>query len=278
MEQIIVPNEPKEVTEIRNKILQTFNELVFIEDGHKYFLNGEELISVSNVTHQFQEPFNDDLIAENYAIKHGETKEYWLDKWKFNSLKATTTGTLVHEFGESIAWLRNGHKELITDSCKCKLHNNWLVPTRPKEEAIIKFWDDKPDSYHFVLAETKIYSGINPNLPKFKQNYAGTFDLLFYYKNEKDDSKSGLVIFDYKTNADLENSFNRNYNKMLYKPFDKMYNESLSLYTLQLSCYQIPLEDIGLKVLGRKLIHLKDDGNYNIVTLKDVTKDLRNAL
>jgi hypothetical protein len=275
-----VEGEPKEVTEIRNKILNTFNELVFVEEGHKYYLRGEELTSVSHITHQFAQPFDEDKIATNYALKHGETKEYWLDKWRYNSLKATTTGTLVHEFGESMAWLRNGHPELITESCKTKFiaDKNWLVPTRTKEESVIKFWDDLPSSFHFVLAETKVYSGVNPEVEKLNQNYAGTFDLLFYYKDENDDSKSGLVIFDYKTNADLRKDFSRAYNKMLLPPFDDLYDESLSLYTLQLSCYQIPLEDIGLKVIGRRIIWLKDDGTYEKISLQDVTQKLRKTL
>lgn len=91
MKKLKVKGEPKEVTEIRNKILNAFNELVFVEEGHKYYLRGEELTSVSHITHKFAQPFDEDKIATNYALKHGETKEYWLDKWKYNSLKATTT-------------------------------------------------------------------------------------------------------------------------------------------------------------------------------------------
>jgi hypothetical protein len=70
MEKIIVQGEPEEVTEIREKILNSFNELVFVEDGHKYFLRGEELQSVSNVTHQFEPQSDWDAIATNYALKH----------------------------------------------------------------------------------------------------------------------------------------------------------------------------------------------------------------
>ena len=65
---------------------------------------------------------------------------------------------------------------------------------------------------------------------------------------------------------------------MLLPPFENFYDEAQSLYTLQLSCYQIPLEDIGLKVIGRRLIHLKEDGTYEKIPLKDVTKELRNTL
>lgn len=198
MENIVVKNEPPEVTEIRNKILSTFNELIFVEEGHKYYLRGEELQSVSHVTHQFEPQSDWDKIATNYALKHGETKEYWQEQWRYNSLKATIRGTLTHEYGESMAWLRNGFPERICPSCACKHVDDWLVPTHPKEEAILRFWDELPPNLHFVLAETKVYSGVNPNLPKLNKNYAGTFDLLFYYKDPIDDSKSGLVICDYK--------------------------------------------------------------------------------
>jgi hypothetical protein len=47
-------NRPK-YQEIRDKILTHFNGLTFIEEGHKYFLNGKEMECVSNVAHMFQE-------------------------------------------------------------------------------------------------------------------------------------------------------------------------------------------------------------------------------
>ena len=48
---------------IRQKVLDTFKDLVFIEDGHKYFLGDRELMCVSNMTHQFQEHFDPDVQA-----------------------------------------------------------------------------------------------------------------------------------------------------------------------------------------------------------------------
>jgi len=277
---IIVPNEPNEVTEIRNKILNEFKDLEFDEEPHKYFLHGKELPSVSNVTHQFLIPFDGDTIAEKYAETHGMTKEYWQDKWKFNNLRATTTGSLVHAYGESLGWLRNGHPEKITEENKCKYikDKNWLIPTRKKEEAILKFYDELNENLHFVLAETKVYSGKNKELTNLKQDYAGTFDLLFYYKDQQNEDKSGLVIMDFKTNADLYNGFNRKKGNMMYAPFTDMYSEPYGAYVLQLSAYQLPLEDIGLKVIARRIIWLKDDGAYELIPIKDVTKQLREVL
>lgn len=280
METIIVPNEPSEVTEIRNKILKEFNDLRFEEGPHKYYIGNVELPSVSQVTHQFLVPFESDEVAERYAEKNGMTKEYWLDQWKFNSLKATTSGTLVHAYGESLGWLRNGHPEKITEENKCKYikEKSWLIPTRKKEEAILKFYDELNENLHFVLAETKVYTGKNKKLTNLKQDYAGTFDILFYYKDPKDDSKSGLCIFDFKTNRDLYNDFNRNNGVMMYAPFTDMFSESFGAYTLQLSAYQLPLEDIGLKVIARRIVWLKDDGTYELIPLKDVTNQLREVL
>ena len=280
--KIVVPNEPSEVTEIRNKILKEFGDLRFEEGPHKYYLGEMELPSVSHVTHQFklEEDFN--VVAERYAEKNGMTAQYWLDKWKFTNLKATVTGTSVHEYGESLAWMLNGHPEKITEENKVKFiaDKNWLIPTRKKEEAILNFWTDvfsNKDTY-FVLAETKVYTGKNKELTNLKQDYAGTFDLLWYYKHPTDDSKSGLIILDYKTNNKLEDSFARGNEKYLLAPFTDMYAESLSMYTLQLSAYQMPLEDIGLKVIGRRIIWLKEDGTYELIPVEDVTKRLREAL
>lgn len=147
-----------------------------------------------------------------------------------------------------------------------------------KEEAILKFYDELHPDLHFVLAETKVYSGAVENAAKLNQDYAGTFDILFYFDNKKDPSKSGLIIMDFKTNADLYKEFSRDKGKMLLPPFDNLYDESFGLYTLQLSCYQIPLEDIGLKVLARRIVWLKEDGTYELIPVEDVTDKLKKVL
>lgn len=274
-----VENEPKEVTKIREKILEEFKDLEFIEEGHKYFLNGVQLPSVSEVTHQFcAHPFDSEAQAISYAEKHGETPQYWLDEWKFKNLKATTSGTLVHEYGESLGWLRCGHPELITESCKTKYikEKNWLIPTRPKEEAVLKFYDELNPNLHFVLAETKVYSN-KGEASNVKNPYCGTFDLLMYY-DDPNGKNSGLVLLDYKTNAELKKEYSRMNGKFLLSPFDDLYEEPLSYYTLQLSAYSLCLEGIGLKPIARRIIWLKDDGNYELIPLNDVSNILKDVL
>ena len=275
LKTIKVDGEPKEVTKIRNKILREFNDLVFIEEGHKYFLNGEQLPSVSEVTHHFcASPFNDVEQAERYAETHGKTAQYWIDKWKFTNLKATTSGTLVHEYGESLGWLKNGHPENITESCKPKYikEKGWLIPTRAKEEAVLKFYDELNENLHFVLAETKVYSN-KSECSEVKNPFCGTFDLLMYYENPIDKDKSGLVVLDWKTNKELRKDFSREYGKFLLPPFEEMYEEPLSYYTLQLNLYSICLAGIGLPPIAARIIWLKDDGNYELIPINLLYKE-----
>lgn len=275
MQNFQIEGEPIEVTEIRNKILEKFKDLEFIEKTHQYFLPQQdgskiELSSVSHTIHQFEEPFDTEKQAEKYAIKHGGTKEYWMDVWKYNSLKATTLGTQVHMFAECMSYVKNKITHMIPDEFKYRYisDKNWLIPIHPKEEAAKKFWDEFPENLWWVLSETKVYT----------TKYAGTFDLLGYYKHPTDDSKSGLCILDWKTNRELTKDYSRNFNKMLLYPLQDLYAEPLGLYTGQLSAYQIPLEDMGLKVIARRLIHLKDDGNYELIPVENKTKELREVL
>lgn len=189
-----------EVLEIRERIQSEFKDLIFDEGPHVYTLNGVELPSVSHMCHNFELPFDEDKIAADYAVKNGKTKEFWLDDWHYKALVSTTTGTQVHAYGESLGWLRNGHPELITPDQRFKYNpeKNWLVPTRPKEKAILKFFNELHPTLHFVMAEAKVYTGKNKILTNLKQDYAGTFDILFYYKDPTDSARDGLCIFDYK--------------------------------------------------------------------------------
>lgn len=281
-EHVIVEGEPKIVTEIRQQVIEAFKDLEFFEEGHQYFLRGEELPSVSGVTHNFKPPFDSDKIAKNYAKNHGKTKEYWQDKWKFKNLMATTRGTLIHSWAENYAYVKMGHPEFITPDCIGKYipEKNWLIPTRPKEEAVLKFYNDLNPNFWIVMPETRVYSRIGTLEGKLKQDYCGCFDLLLYYldPNNPENPYNGLWILDWKNNESLFTEYNQTHNKMCLKPFDDLVDEAFSMYELQLSCYQMPLEAIGLEIKGRKVIWLKDDCTYQLFDTRDFTTRLKEVL
>ncbi len=277
-----VDNEPIIVTQARKRILESFADLEFYEDGHRYILNDRSLDSGSGIAHRFlSRPFDAVYQSEQYALRHGKTPDYWRQKWECNSFKATTLGTKTHEFGESLGFLRCGHPEMIVPRIlpQYKAEYGFLAPIHPKEEAVVNFFDEMPDSYHLVLNEAKVYSGKNKNPERnLKEQICGTFDMLYYYDGEGDPSQAGFVVLDYKTNGSLTDNYSRQRRIMLLPPFGDLYQESLGEYTIQLSLYALMLEDIGLKVIARKIVWLKDDGTYEIISVDDVSERLRAVL
>ena len=102
--------------------------------------------------------------------------------------------------------------------------------------------------------------------------------MLYWYDGNGDSDKAGFVVFDYKTNSNLQDDYNRQHGIMLLPPFNNLYQESLGEYTIQLNLYSLMLEDIGLKVIDRKVIWLKDNGTYEKISVPDISQLLRNTI
>lgn len=268
-----------EIEEIRQKILDTYtNKLIFLEEPHEYYLDGVQYMCVSDVTHKYK-AIDGEQMAENCVNKwmreqdptykyYGLSKEEILAQWAIKSGHACEYGTEVHAFGESMFYYMTGQHDKILEECKDKFKDGVPQPTNPHEVAVVKFWEDIPETFVPVLAETKVFN-------RNGTPYAGTFDILFYYVDEKNPSNSGLVIFDYKTNEDLYKNFREQ--KLLW-PFNDLLDMNYSYYTLQLSLYAIPLQNIKMKVVARRLIWLKPDGTYDSVKINDLSNRLREAL
>lgn len=101
---------------------------------------------------------------------------------------------------------------------------------------------------------------------------------MLYYRDGSDGKPEGFVLMDYKTNQSLTSAYSRDHSKMLLPPFGDLYEEPLGDYTIQLSLYALMLEDIGINVLDRVLVWLKDDGTYETHSLPDVSDRLRKVL
>ena len=273
--------EPLEVKEIRDNIIKSFSKLEFIEDGHKYYVHNDdgsvtELHSVSHVCHQFSPYVNWDEICENKAKKIGIPYDELKRQWRENNLRSTNNGTKTHFFGENMMLFIQGRFDEIDNSIKNQIEDGFFIPYGKKEEAISKFYEDilKIDNFYPVMAEAKIYTGINDTL-NLNENFSGTFDMLFAFKHN---GKFKLSILDFKTNTALENDFNRNKGNMLLPPFEDLVDEAKSNYSIQLSCYQMGIEQLGYEVVDRKLIWLKDDGTYEKVSTPNLTDKLKLVL
>lgn len=80
---------------------------------------------------------------------------------------------------------------------------------------------------------------------------------------------------DWKTNKDLYKNFN---SQTLLSPFHELLDMPLSTYKLQLSLYENALYKIGMKVIGRRLLWLKPNGEYEKIPLESFRKEIDNEL
>lgn len=257
-----------EVTAVREKIMDSFKDLVFDEGPHLYYLHGKKVKSVSRTIDQFVIPFDTEGKAQGCYEKYYEdpaspyyhmTAEEIKDMWDENNRLANEQGTYAHAFGENAMHYMVGDLDSIAPEFKDRLIDGKFVPKTGFEEAIVKFWNDLPDEYVPVMVESRVYAKCGTP----EAVYAGTFDLLTYCTIP---GKEGLVIFDYKTNKDLWKNFK---NQHLLPPFQKMLDHNKNHYELQQSLYENALNEIGLKILGKRLVWIKSDGSYELVKMTE---------
>lgn len=277
-ERLRINPEPKEVTEMRDRILSAFSNLEFIEEGHKYYIHNndgsvDEPVSVSGLIKEFENYVDWDDKAEMVALKEGVPVDVIKRRWKENNLRSTSNGTSTHLYGEYLMKFIMGDDDFC-EVLKPQYEEGFFIPYGFKQEAIQKYYQDIfniPDVYP-LLPEVKMYM---PRGNKFgiKKLYCGTADITLAYKYK---GKWCIMIHDFKTNSSLTNNYNSSKNVMMLPPFDDMVDQALGHYTFQLSAYSLMLMNLGYEIIDRKLIWLKENGEYEKIALKDVTERIVN--
>lgn len=231
--------------ELLTKIQQPFSKLSFEEKKHRYYVDNQPLkTSVSGLISKFYEHFDAQQVAPYSAAKAGITTEEILAQWAAINQESRDRGHRVHAFGEVYQFNRN------------------LKPSCPQEEAIVKFWQNVPEHILPIAAELRMYH--------FKHLFAGTADIILF-----DTKTQSYIIADYKTNKDLFKNYK---GKTMTGPFSHLLDMPLNHYVIQLSYYQLLLEQVGVKVSKRIIIWLGLDGNYQLYNTEDVTDILKTTL
>ena len=239
------------------RLLDHFKKMVFDEPSHTYTVVGKGLKPVSTVIKDFDKPFVAEKQAGFSAMKRGITKEAMLKEWDDIRIEACDNGTRVHDFGERYVIEKYGVvSNLIFMSADQHLKKGEKL--QPKELALIKFWDKKPEWFVPVCLELRMFC--------VEMGVAGTADIILVDKRD-----NTLVIADYKTNKDLFKNFK---DKRLLGIFRDLKDMPYSKYVIQLSMYQILLEKAGYKVSRRFLVWLRADGEYEIMDTPNVTEKL----
>jgi hypothetical protein len=231
--------------EIKRNLDRIFGGLILDESTHTYYLKDKPLkSSVSGLIKNFYPKTDFSTKTKGTELRLNISKEEVLKMWRVHNLEAITRGNRVHIFGENYPY------------------NKTLIPSCPQELAVKKFWDDLPKHIILVGVEIRMYHKT--------YLFPGTMDILLY-----DTIKNHYIIADYKTNKDLLKNFN---GQKLYSPFSHLLDSPLNHYQIQLSFYQILLEQAGIHVGERKIIHLDLEGNYQMWDTEDLTSTLKTFL
>jgi len=231
--------------DLLEKITKPFSALTFEEKKHRYFVENKPIkTSVSGLISEYYEHFNAEAIAPYSARKLGITTEEVLKQWADINQESRDRGHRVHAFGELYQFNRS------------------LKPSCPQEEALVAFWESVPEHIIPVAAELRMYH--------FKYMFAGTADIILF-----DTKTQSYIIADYKTNKDLFKNYK---NKTMLAPFEALLDCPLNHYVVQLSYYQLLLEQIGVRVSKRIIIWLGLDGKFTSIQTDDVTSILKLTL
>lgn len=234
-----------------HQIKQMFSGLSFDSRKHLYYWKGVRVpYSVSGLVDKLVNKFDPDkvvygnksliqLSASKASRQEGrEVSVHELrHKWQTTNKTACALGTSVHDFMEKFSGLE--------------------TPRCPQEVAGVKYIKSLAGKYTISFRELRAYSR--------EFNYAGTMDIPLRVIGRDE-----YIIDDYKTNGDLFKAYD-----YLKEPFDYLEATAYNKYQIQLSLYQIMLEEIGLNVVDRRLVYLKADENYKIYPLQNFTSDLK---
>jgi len=240
--------------EVPNKFFTTFNDVVFHDEPHKYYLDDKPLISVTTLIHRYQEEFQEDYWSKYKSEEYGLTQREVLRAWEFINKKGTMKGSAIHDYAERLFLNKNFPypKQWILDEFG---FDPVLLEYEITKKHVDKFHSDVQGKLIPIRTEAIIYDR--------ESLIGGMFDILFYNVRAGE-----YQIWDYKTNkAFTKEMKSRHFHDELFMLEDC----DLETYSLQLAMYKMIIEkNTGIK-LGKSYIvwFCHNNDNYEIMETKD---------
>jgi len=228
------------------KKLEIFDDSKFIFDPikHKYTLEGEHFISVTQFISRFHKPFETDYWSKIKAEQAGITQEEMLAEWKKSNDRANEIGTATHNWIEN--YYNRIYQELPSDIDVIDRINKFNVSYSK--------WLHKLKPLKF---EQRIFSR--------KLKIAGMMDSLFMYNGN-------VFILDWKTNkAFTSDDHDKGRFENLLEPFNDYYKNHLNEYSIQVSLYKYILQEIGIDIKACYLLHMGPEGEAQMYKAHDLT-------
>lgn len=207
----------------RERLKGTFKKLSFVEEGHRYYINGElfEGKSTTKDIERFYDPFDDIAKAQEMEERGDGLAVDLLAAWRAKALKAQLKGTRVHDFAENF---------VVGES----------KPSCLQEWGVLQWYNSLPDYWVHIVSELKVCT--------IDESLVGMVDDVFY--NLRNGS---LILGDFKTN---EVDLFKWYGGRMYHPFVNQLNNTFGHYVAQLNVYAMMLEQHGFDVEDMFIIWL----------------------
>lgn len=207
--------------------------------------------SVTQLVKGFSRPFQEDLEAAKYSVKHRMKKKDVLQLWADKRNNAANLGTIVHAIAENIAHNLREH--------------GWYDPVTPPGPAagyvagVHRFYDEH------------LEAGLAGPVPELRVasptwRLAGTVDLITGLDGEP-------AILDWKTSERIDRfGFG---SKCMYAPFNHLPDSNFWHYLLQLNTYRYILKkEYDYEVNQLAVIWLLPDGSYRIKSMEIAPDEL----
>lgn len=239
---------------IPRELFTVFNDIVFHDEPHKYFLDGRELISVTTLIHQYQEEFNEDYWSNYKADQFHITQNEILTAWRFINRKGVVKGSAIHDYAEKLFQNKSYEypKDLILKEFGFDpVWNEYQIT----KKHVDRFYKDVHDRLIPVRTELVIYDK--------ESMIAGMLDILFYNIKMKE-----FQIWDWKTNKDFTFEMK---SRHLLKDLFTLEDCDLETYSLQLELYKRIIERNTPVKLGKSYIvwFSHNNENYQVIEVRD---------
>lgn len=231
--------------------LEYFNDDEFKFDAptHIYTYKGKKIYGVTSFLENFVKQFDSDYWSKKKANDLGITQEEMLAEWDATRDRSCELGHNVHDYIEM--FYEKNCTTLTTD-----------IEANERIEKFHKIYEERLKQLISIGSEIKVFSK--------KWGIAGTIDKLYLYENS-------IIIGDWKTNKKIKTDKDYCFNKLL-PPFNNYKENEINKYSLQLSLYQLILEEAGIFCDYSFICHIPSKGDAQIYKLKDFKTELRTYL
>lgn len=221
----------------------------FNEEAHAYTLDGKIVYGVTSFLNRFVKPFDSDYWSKKKADAAGIPQAELLKQWDDKRDRSCELGHNVH------AWIENFYEK----------NDETLTKDAEANERVVKFqkiYESKLKQLESVASELRVFSR--------KYSIAGTIDKVYLWEGN-------IIVGDWKTNKKIKTDKDFCFGKLLY-PFERHKENELNKYSLQLSLYQLLLEEAGIYSDYAFICHIPGDGEAKIYKTKDFRAELRTYL